>query len=105
MAAADFNNDSIMDFVVGHRFLVSTNGVSFRTGDFSLTLSDTSSSTGYGSPTSFATTTIKDGASPAAIVVSDVDNDTKLDILITLPVSKKLAVLSGKLYSGNLSCP
>jgi hypothetical protein len=94
-----------MDFVVGHHFLVSTTGVPHLTGDFSLTLSDTSCSTGYGSPKSFATTTVKDGASPAAIVISDVDNDTKLDILITLPISKKLAVLSGKLYSGNLSCP
>jgi hypothetical protein len=70
-----------------------------------LTLSDTSSRTGYGSATSFASTTVKDGSPPAAIVISDVDNDSKLDILITLPVSKKLAVLSGKLYSGNLSCP
>jgi len=25
--------------------------------------------------------------------------------LITLPVSKKIALLSGKQYSGNLSCP
>ena len=105
LAAADFDNDSKMDFVVGHHFLVSTNGVSLLTGDFSLTLSDTSSSTGYGSATSFAATTEKDGSAPAAIVISDVDNDSKLDILITLPVSKKLAVLSGKLYSGNLSCP
>ncbi|MDC0152403.1 VCBS repeat-containing protein, partial [Deltaproteobacteria bacterium] len=105
LAAADFDNDSKMDFVVGHHFLVSTNGVSLLTGDFSLTLSDTSSSTGYGSTTSFAATTVKDGSAPAAIVISDVDNDSKLDILITLPVSKKLAVLSGKLYSGNLSCP
>ena len=105
LAAADFDNDSKMDFVVGHHFLVSTTGVSHLTGDFSLTLSDTSSSTGYGSPTSLAVTTVKDGSFPAEIVISDVNDDTKLDILITLPVSKKLSVLSGKLYYGNLSCP
>ena len=98
-----YSPDAIL--LIGHHFLVSTNGVSLLTGDFSLTLSDTSSSTGYGSATSFAATTVKDGSAPAAIVISDVDNDSNLDILITLPVSKKLAVLSGKLYSGNLSCP
>ena len=94
-----------MDFVVGHNFLVTTSGASLLTGDFSLTLSDTTSSTGYASPTSFAATLSKDGASPAAFVISDVDNDSKLDVLVTLPVSKKLAVLSGKQYSGKLSCP
>jgi hypothetical protein len=51
--------------VVGHHFLVSTNGVSLLTGDFSLTFSDISSSTGYGSATSFAATTVKDGSAPA----------------------------------------
>ena len=75
------------------------------TGDFSLTLSDSTSNTGYASPTSFAATLSKDGASPADIVILDADNDSKLDLLITLPVSKKLAVLFGKQYSGNLSCP
>ncbi|MBS1256524.1 MAG: hypothetical protein MAG581_02347 [Deltaproteobacteria bacterium] len=105
MAAADFDNDSKMDFIVGHRFLVSTPGDSLLTGDFSLTLSDSTSNTGYASPTSFAATLSKDGASPADIVILDADNDSKLDFLITLPVSKKLAVLFGKQYSGNLSCP
>jgi hypothetical protein len=98
-----YSPDAIL--LIGHYFLVSTNEVSLLTGDFSLTLSDTSSSTGYGSATSFAATTEKDGSAPVAIVILDVDNDSKLDILITLPVSKKLTVLSGKLYSGNLSCP
>ena len=105
LAAADFDNDNQMDFVVGHNFHVATSGASLLTGDFSLTLSDTTSSTGYASPTSFAATLSKDGASPAAFVISDVDNDSKLDVLLTLPVSKKLAVLSGKQYSGKLSCP
>ena len=105
LAAADFDNDNKMDFVVGHNFLVTTSGASLLTGDFSLTLSDATSRTGYASPTSFAATLSKDGAPPAAFVISDVNNDSKLDVLVTLPVSKKLAVFPGKQYSGKLSCP
>ena len=105
MASADFNNDNNMDFVVGHRFLVSTPGVSLLTGDFSLTLSDTSSTTGYASSVSFAATTEEDGASPAEIIIIDADNDSKLDLLITLPLTKKLSVLFGKQYTGSLTCP
>ena len=105
MASADFNNDNKMDFVVGQRFLVSTPGVSLLTGDFSLTLSDTSSVTGYASSVSFAATTEEDGAPPAEIVIIDADNDSKLDLLITLPLAKKLAVLFGKQYTGKLNCP
>ena len=105
MTSADFNNDNKMDFVVGHRFLVSTPGVSLLTGDFSLTLSDTSSATGYASSVSFAATTEEDGAPPAEIIIIDADNDSKLDLLITLPLAKKLAVLFGKQYTGNLNCP
>jgi len=105
MASADFNNDNKMDFVVGQRFLVSTPGVSLLTGDFSLTLSDTSSVTGYASSVSFAATTEEDGAPPAEIVIIDADNDSKLDLLITLPLAKKLAVLFGKQYTGKLTCP
>ena len=105
LAAADFDNDSKMDFVAGHNFQVSTSGVSLLTGDFSLTLSDNTSSTGYASPVSFAASLAADGAAPADLAISDVDNDSKLDLLITLPVSKKIALLSGKQYSGNLSCP
>jgi len=91
--------------VVGHQFLVSTSGFSLLTGDFSLTLSDNTSSTGYATPVSFAAGLAKNGASPAELVIYDVDNDSKLDVLIALPISKKLAVLSGKQYFGNLSCP
>ena len=105
LAAADFDNDSKMDFVAGHNFQVSTSGVSLLTGDFSLTLSDNTSSTGYASPVSFAASLSAEGAAPADLSISDVDNDSKLDLLITLPVSKKIALLSGKQYSGNLSCP
>ena len=105
MTSADFNNDNKMDFVVGHRFLVSTPGVSLLTGDFSLILSDTSPVTGYASSVSFATTTEEDGAPPAEIVIIDADNDSKLDLLITLPLSKKLVVLFGKQYTGKLTCP
>ena len=105
MASADFNNDNKMDFVVGHRFLVSTPGVSLLTGDFSLTLSDTSSVTGYASSVSFAATTEEDGAPPAEIIIIDADNDSKLDVLITLPLAKKLAVLFGKQFTGKLTCP
>ncbi len=105
MASADFNNDNKMDFVVGHRFLVSTPGVSLLTGDFSLTLSDTSSTNGYASSVSFAATTEEDGAPPAEIIIIDADNDSKLDLLITLPLTKKLAVLFGNQYTGSLTCP
>ena len=104
-AAADFDNDSKMDFVVGHHFLVSTSGASFLTGDFSLTLSDNNSSTGYAEPVSFAASLVKEGVAPADLAIYDFNNDSNLDVLITLPVSKKIAVLSGKQYSGNLSCP
>ena len=105
MASADFNNDNKMDFIVGQRFIVSTPGVSLLTGDFSLTLSDTSSVTGYEPSVSFAATTEKDGVPPADIVIFDADNDSKLDLLITLPLAKKLAVLFGKYYTGRLTCP
>ena len=105
MTAADFNNDNKMDFVVGHRFLVSTPGVALLTGDFSLTLSDTSSATGYASSVSFAATTEQDGAPPAEIIIIDAVNDSKLDLLITLPLVKKLAVLFGNQYTGSLTCP
>ena len=104
LAAADFDNDSKMDFIAGHHFLVRTSGVSLLTGDFSLTLSDNTSSTGYATPVSFAASLVINGAAPADLAISDVDNDSKLDVLITLPVSKKIALLSGKQYSGNLSC-
>ena len=105
MTSADFNNDNKMDFVVGHRFLVSTPGVALLTGDFSLTLSDTSSATGYASSVSFAATLEEDGAPPAEIIIIDADNDSKLDLLITLPLVKKLAVLFGNQYTGSLTCP
>jgi len=105
LAAADFDNDSKMDFVAGHNFQVSTSGVSLLTGDLSLTLSDNTSSTGYASPISFAASLAAGGSAPADLAISYVDNDSKLDLLITLPVSKKIALLSGKQYSGNLSCP
>ncbi|MFL2808467.1 MAG: FG-GAP repeat domain-containing protein [bacterium] len=105
MVAADFDNDSKMDFVVGHKFLVSTSGSALITGDFSLTLSDNGSSTGYVTPVSFAASLDKGGAAPADLAISYVDNDSKLDLLITLPFSKKIALLSGKQYYGNLSCP
>ena len=104
MAAADFDNDSKMDFVVGHNFIFSTSGFSLLTGDFSLTLSDNTSSTGYATPVSFASGLAENGASPAELVISDVDDDSKLDILITLPISKKLSLLSGKQYSGSFTC-
>jgi len=105
LAAADFDNDSKMDFVAGHNFQVSTSGVSLLTGDLSLTLSDNTSSTGYASPVSFAASLAASGSVPADLAISYVDNDSKLDLLITLPVSKKIALLSGKQYSGNLFCP
>jgi len=105
LVAADFDNDSKMDFVAGHNFQVSTSGVSLLTGDLSLTLSDNTSSTGYASPVSFAASLAASGSVPADLAISYVDNDSKLDLLITLPVSKKIALLSGKQYSGNLFCP
>ena len=105
LAAADFDNDSKMDFVVGHRFYVSTSGVSLLTGDFSLTLSDSNYQNGYSPSISFAAGLTKEGSYPAELAILDLNSDSKLDLLITLPISKKLVFLSGKQYFGNLSCP
>ena len=104
-AAADFDNDSKMDFVVGHQFYVSTSGIPILTGDFSLTLSSNEYQYGYAPPNSFAASVSKDGSFPGELAISEINNDYKLDVLITLPISKKLVLLSGKQYYGNLSCP
>ena len=105
IAAADFDNDSKMDFVVGHQFFLSTSGLSLLTGDFSLTLSDNNYLNGYAPPISFAASLAENGASPAELSISNVDSDSKLDVLISIPATKKLVLLSGKQFYGNLSCP
>jgi len=104
IAAADFDNDNKMDFVVGHQFFVTTSGLSLLTGDFSITLSDNNYQNGYAPPISFAASLTENGASPAELTISNVDNDSKLDILLTVPAIKKLVLLSGKQFYGNLSC-
>ena len=105
IAAADFDNDSKMDFIVGHQFFVSTSGLSLLTGDFSITLSDNNYSNGYALPISLAASLAENGASPAELSISNVDSDSKIDVLITIPATKKLVLLSGKQFYGNLSCP
>ena len=105
IAAADFDNDSRMDFIVGNQFFVSNSGYALLTGDFSLTLSDISQVNGYSNPISFAASLANEGSPPAELSVFDIDNDSKLDVLISLPFRKKLVLLFGKQYNGNLSCP
>ncbi len=105
LVSADFDNDSKMDFVVGHQFFVITSGVPLLTGDFSLTLSDNNYSNGYAPPIHLAASLAESGASPAELSILNVDNDSKIDVLITIPAIKKLVLLSGKQFYGNLSCP
>ncbi len=82
-----------------------TPGLTLLTGDFSLTLSDEEYTNGYAAPISFAIDLSERGNAPAELVVTYVDNDSKLDILATVPASKKLVLISGKQFSGSLSCP
>jgi len=52
-----------------------------------------------------AATTESQGTPPADILIQDLDQDSKLDLLLSLPINQKLAVLSGKNYTGSLNCP
>ena len=105
IVSADFNGDSKLDFVIGHQFFVMTPGLPLLTGDFSLTLSDENHSNGYSNPISFAISLSDRGNAPEELVITYVDNDSKLDILATVPSSKQLVLISGKQYTGSLSCP
>tara|TARA_B100000700_G_C15011219_1_gene841032 strand:- start:782 stop:2071 length:1290 start_codon:yes stop_codon:yes gene_type:complete len=105
LTSADFNSDGKLDFVVGHQFFVNTSGISLLTGDFSLTLSNNNYSTGYSNPLSFAASLAEKGDSPSELEILYVDNDSKLDILATLPLRKKIVLILGKQFSGSLSCP
>ncbi len=105
---ADFNQDNLSDFVVAHRFFFSTSSMSHLTGDFGLLLSQSKNGSGqvsYADVALFASTTAPDGSPPADVKIMQADNDSKLDVLLTLPVHQKLSVLSGKTYSGQLVCP
>ncbi|MAA89523.1 MAG: hypothetical protein CL914_04955 [Deltaproteobacteria bacterium] len=108
IAAADFNNDSRMDFVIAHRFYFSTSSLSLLTGDIGILLSqstlDSSNQVVYDAETRFASTLEAGGSPPADVLIRDVDNDSKLDLLLSLPFNKKLGILSGKNYSGTLDC-
>jgi hypothetical protein len=108
IAAADFNNDSRMDFVIAHRFYFSTSSLSLLTGDIGILLSqstlDSSNQVVYDAETRFASTLEAGGSPPADVLIRDVDNDSPLDLLLSLPFNKKLGILSGKNYSGTLDC-
>ena len=97
-----------MDFVIAHRFYYTTSSLSLLTGDIGILLSESESSNGqvvYTSETRLAATTESQGTPPADILIQDLDQDSKLDLLLTLPINQKLAVLSGKNYTGSLNCP
>lgn len=102
-AAADFNEDGAMDFVVAQRFSVSTTSNSYLTGDLSLLLSQSQDT--YDTAESFAASTAAAGTPPARLLIADQNGDAKLDLLVALPQQGKVAVLHGKRYSGSLSCP
>lgn len=106
--SADFNSDNLTDFIVAHRFSFSTTNISRLTGDWGLILSKPSKqsdgSVSYENVELFASTLEKDGSPPADVLILDIDNDTRLDLLLSLPVHKKIAVLSGKAHTGTQSC-
>ena len=107
LASADFNNDGRMDFVIAHRFYYTTSSLSLLTGDIGILLSESVSNgqVVYTSETRLAATTESQGTPPADILIQDLDQDSKLDLLLSLPINQKLAVLSGKNYTGSLNCP
>ena len=95
-----------MDFVIAHRFYYTTSSLSLLTGDIGILLSSVSNGqVVYSSETRLAATTESQGTPPADILIQDLDQDSKLDLLLTLPINQKLAVLSGKNYTGSLNCP
>mgnify|MGYP000452826974 CR=1 FL=1 len=104
---ADFNNDGRMDFIIAHRFYYTTSSLSLLTGDIGILLSESVSNgqVVYTSETRLAATTESQGTPPADILIQDLDQDSKLDLLLSLPINQKLAVLSGKNYTGSLNCP
>ncbi|MGB0364227.1 MAG: FG-GAP repeat domain-containing protein, partial [bacterium] len=107
LASADFNNDGRMDFVIAHRFYYTTSSLSLLTGDIGILLSESVSNgqVVFTSETRLAATTESQGTPPADILIQDLDQDSKLDLLLSLPINQKLAVLSGKNYTGSLNCP
>ena len=77
------------------------------TGDIGILLSESvrNDQVVYTSETRLAATTESLGTPPADILIQDLDQDSKLDLLVSLPINQKLAVLSGKNYTGSLNCP
>ena len=95
-----------MDFVIAHRFYYTTSSLSLLTGDIGILLSESlSNGQVYTSETRLAATTESQGTPSADILIQDLDQDSKLDLLLSLPINQKLAVLSGKNYTGSLNCP
>ena len=83
-----------------------TSSLSLLTGDIGILLSSVSNGqVVYSSETRLAATTESQGTPPADILIQDLDQDSKLDLLLSLPINQKLAVLSGKNYTGSLNCP
>ncbi len=96
-----------MDFVIAHRFYYTTSSLSLLTGDIGILLSESVSNgqVEYTWETRLAATTESQGTPSADILIQDLDQDSKLDLLLSLPINQKLAVLSGKNYTGSLNCP
>jgi hypothetical protein len=101
LATADLNLDNVTDFLVAQRFTVSTRSGSYLTGDLSLLLS-----TGPGSPRTYAAAESFAGSSAAGrLLIADLNSDSRLDALVSLPSRNAVAVLSGLNYTGQLGCP
>lgn len=106
-ATADFNEDGILDFVVSNRFVVSLTSTTTLSGDLALVLSQGTrnhDSSDYADPELFAATQRSLGDAPGDILVEDLDQDGRLDLLVALPLQEKIAMFRGKQYRGRLSC-
>jgi hypothetical protein len=107
-AVADFNEDGVQDFVLSNQYLVALTSVTTLTGELSLVLSTGTTAqdaSAYASSELFAATLAPQGDTPGTLLVEDFDNNGQLDLLVTLPLQQKIALLEGKQFSGALSCP